>query len=162
VGQALKSILIGVFVCGLLVAGVVGGWVAMNYYNPGAAPTPAHAGVVSHGEPDECTNESFIVRPRRSAERRVIFNESGLARGTFEAHGGIGHVDILLRIVDPQGLEIYASPRVETTDFTFPVPIRGEYTFVFDNTYSLYTSKSVGLFHCLEPQPVPVQPFAPQ
>jgi hypothetical protein len=158
----MKSILLGIFISGLLVAGVVGGWVAMNYYNPGAAPTPAHAGVVSHGQPDECANEAFIVRPRRSVERRVLFNESGLARGTFEANGGIGRVDILLRIVDPQGLEIYASPRVETIDFTFPVPIRCEYTFVFDNKYSLYTSKSIGLFYCLEPAPVPVKPFSPQ
>jgi hypothetical protein len=153
---------VGILVSALLVAGVGGGWVAMNYYNPGAAPTPAHAGVVSDGRPHECTNEAFIVRPRQSAEQRVLFEESGLARGTFEAHGGMGRVDILLRIVDPQGLEIYASPRVETIDFTFPVPIRGEYVFVFDNTYSLYTSKSVGLFYCLEPGRVPVKPFAPQ
>jgi hypothetical protein len=158
----MKSILIGIFVSGTLVAGVVGAWVAMNYYNAGTVGTPAHAGIVSNGNLEQCTNENFSVRPRQVGERKVIFEQSGLARGTFEVHGGIGRVDILLRLVDPQGLEIYASQRVETEDFTFPVPIRGEYTFVFDNTYSLYTSKSIALFYCLDPGPVPVQPFAPR
>ena len=159
----MKSLLIGTFVSGLLVAGLIGGWVAMNYYYPGVAGTPTHAGVVSNGEVDDCVNENFSVRPRQLVERKVLFEQPGLARSTFEAHGGIGRVDILLRVKDPQGLDIYASQRVDTEDFTFPVPISGEYTFVFDNRYSLYTSKSVGLFYCLDTGYVPgVTPFSPQ
>jgi hypothetical protein len=156
-----KSVLFGIFVSALLAAGVAAGWVAMNYYDPGVVGTPAHAGVVSNGKPHECANENFSVRARRTASRTAIFDE-GLVRGTFEAHGGFGRVDILFRLVDPQGQEIYASQRVESEDFTIPVPYRGEYTFVFDNTYSLYTSKSIGLLHCFEAGRVPVQPFAPQ
>jgi hypothetical protein len=158
----MKSILVGILVSGLFVGGVAGAWVAMNYYNAGNVGTPVHAGVVSNGQPDQCTNENFAVKPRQSVERRVVFEDPGLVRGTFEAHGGIGHVDILLRVRDPQGLEIYASQRVDVEDFTFPVPIRGEYVFVFDNTYSLYTSKSIGLFYCMDPGRVPgVAPFLP-
>lgn len=140
----------------------MGGWVAMNYYAPGTAGTPTHAGIVSNGQPDQCTNVNFGVRPRQTTERAVLFEQPGLVRGTFEAHGGIGHVDILLRVKDPQGLDIYASQRVESADFTFPVPIRGEYVFVFDNTYSMYTSKAIGLFYCMDPGHAPgVAPFLP-
>jgi hypothetical protein len=159
----MKSVLAGILVSGLFVAGLIGGWVAMNYYNPGVAGTPAHAGVVSAGQTEDCVNENFAVRPRQLVERTVLFEQAGLARGTFEAHGGLGHVDILVRVKDPQGLEIYASRRAETEDFTFPVPIRGEYTFVFDNRYSLYTSKSLGLFYCLDRGRVPATtPFSPR
>ncbi len=159
----MKSILIGIFVSGLLVTGLIGAWVAMNYYSPGSAGTPAHAGVVSNGQLEDCVNENFAVRPRQFVERKVTFEQGGLVRGTFEAHGGVGHVDVLLRVKDPQGLDIYASPRVDTEDFTFPVPIRGEYTFLFDNRYSLYTSKSIGLFYCFDPSRVPATtPFSPR
>ncbi len=159
----MRSILIGIVVSGLLVTGLIGGWVAMNYYNPGIAGTPTHAAIVSNGQVEDCVNENFAVRPRQLVERKVLFEQGGLARGTFEAHGGLGHVDILLRVRDSQGLDIYASPRVDMEDFTFPVPIRGEYTFVFDNRYSIYTSKSIGLFYCFDPGRAPqTAPFSPQ
>lgn len=159
----MKSVLTGIFVFGLLVAGLIGAGVTMNYYSPGSAGTPTHAGAVSNGQLEDCVNENFAVRPRQLAERTVLFEQGGLVRGTFEAHGGVGHVDILLRVKDPQGLEIYASQRIATDDFTFPAPIRGDYTFVFDNRYSIYTSKSIGLFYCLDPGRVPATtPFSPQ
>lgn len=158
----MKSLLIGIFVFGLFVAGATGAWVAMNLYAPGNAGTPVRAGIVSNGQPDQCTNDNFGVRARQSAERRIVFERPGLVRGTFEAHGGFGRVDALLRVKDPQGLEIYVSQRSDTADFTFSVPIRGEYVFVFDNTYSLYTSKSIGLFYCIDTGRVPgVAPFLP-
>jgi hypothetical protein len=154
--------LVAIFVLVFLAGGLAAAWVATNYYTPGAVKTPAHAGIVSHGQPDRCANENFVVRPRAQETRRVTLEDSGSVRGTFEAHGGVGHVDILLRVVDPQGLDIYASPRVEIGDFYFSVPIRGEYAFEFDNRYSLYTSKSVGLFYCFEPGPAPFTPFVPR
>ena len=158
----MKSVLIGIFVSGTLVGGLIGGWVAMNYYNPGTAGTPAHAGIVSNGTVEECANVNFSVRPRASVERTALFETGDLVRGTFEAHGGLGHVDILLRVRDPQRQEIYASPRVDTEDFTFPATIGGEYTFVFDNRYSLYTSKAIGLFYCVDPGRAPIPtPFGP-
>jgi hypothetical protein len=156
----MKSILIGIFVSGTLVGGLVAGWVAMNLYWPGDAGTPAHAGIVSNGRLEDCVNISFNVRARSTEERIALVEKGALVRGTFEAHGGIGRVDILLRVRDPQRQEIYASQRVDTEDFTFPAPIAGEYTFVFDNRYSLYTSKAVGLFYCID-RGRPVQPVTP-
>jgi hypothetical protein len=134
----------------LLAAGVGGGWVALNYWNPATIGTPAHAGVVSQGQPEDCTNVSLNVRARSQATRTVVLEEGHLLRGTFEAHGGFGRVDIFLRVKDPQGLDILASPRAENYDFTFPAQIRGEYVFILDNRFSLYTSKSVGLFYCID------------
>jgi hypothetical protein len=149
----LRTFLTLTLVLVLLGAGLAGGWIAMNYYAPSDAGTPAHAGIVSNGRPDECTNVNFSVPARRTETRSVLLGQGDLLRGTFEAQGGWGRVDILMRIVSPQGLEILASPKAENYDFTLPAQIRGEYEFVFDNRYSLYTSKSVGLFYCVERQP---------
>jgi hypothetical protein len=134
----------------LLSAGLAGGWVAMNAFYPADPGTPAHAGSVSQGRPEECTNLAVNVRPRAEATRTIVLDEGDLLRGTFEADGGLGRVDIFLRIRDPQGLDILASPRAQNYDFTFPAKIRGEYVFVLDNRYSLYTAKSVGLFYCVD------------
>jgi hypothetical protein len=55
-----------------------------------------------------------------------------------------------------------ASPREETYQFTFPVQIRGDYTFTFDNRFSLYTSKSIGLYYCIDTGQAPIPtPFGP-
>lgn len=137
----------------LLAGGIAGGWVAMNYYAPGTAGTPAHAGAVSNGKLDECTNVNFSVRPRQVAERTVALRDGDLVRGTFEVDGGFGRVDILLRVATPNDLEILASPRTDQYDFTFPADMHGDYVFEFDNRYSMYTSKSVALFYCIERQP---------
>lgn len=145
----MKTAVLFVFVLLLLVAGAGGGWVAMNYFNPGTVGTPVHAGAVSQGAIGECTNLNFHVKPRAMAERAIILPGEGLVRGTFEVQGGIGRVNILMRVKDPQGSEILASPRSETYDFTFPLHIHGEYTFVFDNRFSLYTAKAIGLFYCV-------------
>ena len=83
-----------------------------------------------------------------------------MLRGTFEVEGGFGRVDILMRIVSPQGLEMLATPKETAYDFNLPAKIRGDYTFVFDNRYSLYTSKSVGLFYCID-RGRPIQPVTP-
>lgn len=159
----MRSFVVSVFVLSLLVGGVVGGWAAINYFNPGAVGTPAHAGVVSNGHPETCTNVNFAVKARGEARRSVSLQAGDLLRGTFEAEGGFGAVDVLMRIVSPQGDEILASPKKTAYDFSLPAKLRGDYTFVFDNRYSLYTSKSVGLYYCIDrggPAPV-VTPFAP-
>lgn len=159
----MKTAALFVFVLLLLVAGAGGGWVAMNYFNPGTVGTPVHAGSVSQGSPEECTNLNFHVKPRSTVERTINLPGEGLVRGTFEAQGGFGHVDIFLRIKDPQGSEILASPRLENYEFSFPLHIHGEYTFVFDNRFSLYTAKAVGLFYCVGTgASTPIDTFFPQ
>jgi hypothetical protein len=148
----MKTVIVAVVLAVLLGGGIVGGWMAMNYYAPGSVGSPAHAGAVSNGRPHECTNVNFAVRARGMESRMVRLNKGDLLRGTFEAEGGFGRVDIFLRIVDPQGLDMYASPKTNVDDFFFPAQIAGDYTFVFDNRYSMYTSKAIGFFYCIQPQ----------
>jgi hypothetical protein len=144
----------------LLAVGLAVSWWAMNHYNPGSIGTPAHAGAISHGKPEECTNVSFNVGPRSKVERTVMLETGELLRGTFEANGGLGRVDIFLRVRNAQNEEILASPRAQSYDFTFPARNRGEYVFIFDNRFSLFTSKGVGLFYCID-KPVRAAPVAP-
>jgi hypothetical protein len=133
-----------------LTVGVVGAWLAMNYYAPTRVGTPAHAGAVSNGQPQECTNINLNVRAKSEARHEVLLPKSVRVRGTFEADGGFGRVDVFLRVVSPQGLDILSSPKTDQYDFTFPSREDGVYTFVFDNRFSIFTSKSVGLYYCIE------------
>jgi hypothetical protein len=149
-GVAMRSIGIGLFVFALLSAGMAGGWYAMNTWAAGSVGTPAPAGAISNGHPEDCTNVNFTVMPRKTASRTVLLEQGQTLRGTFEVNGGFARVDIILRIVSPQGLDLLASPKSENYDFTLTPKIRGEYTFIFDNRYSLFTSKAVGLFYCLD------------
>lgn len=156
----MRSLLAAISLFLILAGATVVGWFAMNYYHPGTVGTPAHAGAVSNGRLDQCTNANFFVRPRSKEARTVALEEGDLLRGTFEADGGFGRVDVIMRIVSPFGEEIAATQRVSNYDFTLPVKIRGEYSFVFDNRYSMYTSKSIGLFYCID-SGQPVQPITP-
>ncbi len=143
-----------------LTVGVGGGWIAMNYFAPAKVGTPAHAGAVSNGRPQECTNVNLNVRAKQELAHTVLLPKSALVRGTFEADGGFGRVDIFLRVTSPQGLDILSSPKTAQYDFTFPSQESGEYTFVFDNRFSVYTSKAVGLFYCIETGAyTPQEPF---
>jgi len=156
----LRTFFISLFVISAFAGGIATSWWAMNKYNPGSIGTPAHAGAVSNGKPEECTNVSFNVGPRSKTERKVMLETGELLRGTFEANGGLGRVDIFLRVRNPQNEEILASPRAQSYDFTFPARNRGEYVFIFDNRFSLFTSKGVGLFYCID-KPVRDAPVLP-
>jgi len=160
----MKTLLVGGFVFLLLAFGVGSGWVAMNYFNPGTVGTPAHAGAVSNGRPQDCTNVNFNVRPRSEERRAISLDIHKLVRGTFEADGGFGRVDVIMRVVDPQGQEIFTTPKVSNYDFNIPPQYRGDYSLVFDNRYSLYTSKAIALYYCIDTgqSTVPVDSFVPR
>ena len=145
-----RSFLLGLFIFALLTGGIVGGLFAMNRYSPGNVGTPAHAGAISNGHPEQCTNVDFVAKARGEARRTIFVDENEIVRGTFQVDGGFGRVDILMRIVDPQGKEMFASPKVTNFDFTFPAKLRGDYTLVFDNGYSMYRSKAIGLYYCID------------
>ena len=153
----MRTVLLGIFVATLLICGVISGWVAMNRYGPGSVGTPARAGALSNGHPEDCTNLNFSVSARGQAARSVSLVKGNVLRGTFEADGGFGRVDVLMRIVSPQGLEIYAPPKTSSLDFSLPATIDGDYSFVFDNRYSMFTAKSIGLYYCIDAG----RPFAP-
>ena len=146
----MRTLLLGGFVFLLLSFGIVSGWIAMNYYNPGTVGTPAHAGAISNGHPETCTNLNFSVDPRAKVNKTVPLDINTLLRGTFEADGGFGRVDVIMQIIDPQGQTILATPKVSNYDFSLPPKYKGDYTIQFDNTYSLFTSKSIALYYCID------------
>ncbi len=153
----MRTAFVGLALMLLLAGGMAGGWVALNYASPGSLGTPAHAGAVSNGHPEQCTLVDLSVRARSQAEHRVLLEPGWILRGTFSVEGGFGRVDVFLRIVDPQGLDVLASPRADHYDFVVPVKVRGEYRLVFDNRFSLYTSKSVGMYYCIDRGGAPAQ-----
>jgi hypothetical protein len=153
----MRTLVFGIFVLALLTAGTIGSWIAMNHANPGSVGTPVHAGALSNGHPEDCTNLNFSVPSRGETQRTVSLQKGTVLRGTFEVHGGFGRVDVLMRILSPQGVELYAPPKTATLDFSVPARIGGDYIFVFDNRYSLFTAKSVALFYCMDTG----RPFAP-
>jgi len=136
---------------------IVVGMLAMSYWNPASVGTPSHAGAVSQGRPDQCTNVGVNVKARSQERHAVLLQEGDFVRGTYQAEGGFGRVDIFLRVISPLGLDILASPREDNYDFTFPAKERGEYVFNFDNRYSMYTSKAVALYYCID-RGVPATP----
>jgi hypothetical protein len=143
---------LGILVAFVLVAGggLAAAWVGVNYWAPGTVGTPAHAGAITNGQPETCTNVNINVHAQGQEARTANFNAGDYVRATFEADGGFGRVDILMRLLDPQGTQLLVSPRAGNYDFTFPVKLRGAYEFVFDNRYSLYTSKNVALYYCVD------------
>jgi hypothetical protein len=145
-----KTVAAIVVLCAVLAGSVAAGWWGMNYYAVGEVGTPAHAGVISQGRPEECTNLNFQVRPKEYETRTVMLADGDIVRGTFEVDGGLGRVNIFLRVQTPQGQDILSSPKTDNYDFTFPARMDGEYVFFFDNRYSLFTSKAIGLYYCVE------------
>jgi hypothetical protein len=143
----------GLFLILLLVLGLPAtagaGWYGLGRMSPGEVGTPAHAGVISNGRPEECTTVNLSVRARSTTEHRLFLGEDQVLRGTFEANGGFGGVDIMMRIVTPRGGEALVSPRDTNYDFVLIAEIPGEYTFVFDNRYSMVTAKAIGLYYCV-------------
>ncbi len=160
----MRTFLLGLLVFALVSAGIGGGWLALNRYTPGRVGTPAHASAISNGHAEQCANVNFGVKRRGTATRQIPLEQGDLLRGTFEADGGFGNVDILMRIVSPQGEAMASSPRASNYDFTFSAKFRGDYALVFDNRYSMYTAKSIGLYYCIEqagPTAAPWQPGMP-
>lgn len=152
------GIVVAVVLLGGCAAG--GGWVALNYWAPGTIGTPAHAGAVSNGHPENCTNANISVRPREAATYDIPLEDGDYVRGTFEADGGFGRVDVIMRLSTPNGDQILQTARTGTYDFTFPAKMHGNYRVTLDNRYSLYTSKNVALFYCVE-RNTPRPPGAP-
>jgi hypothetical protein len=140
------------FVLSLVIAlpgSLIVGWVVLNEVDPAAIGTPAHAGAVSNGKPEECTTVQLTVKRRGQVETVVHLEERQVLRGTYEVDGGFGRVDILMRIYGPNGEELFVAPRATNFDILMAARVRGDYRFVFDNRYSLLTPKAIGFFYCV-------------
>jgi len=132
-----------------LPAALVGGWVILNNTSPGSVGTPAHAGAISNGKLEECTTVDLSVKARSTTSTRVRLADHQVLRGTYEVNGGFGKVDILMRISSPNNDVLLESPKESNYDFVLSARADGDYTFTFDNRYSLITPKAIGFFYCI-------------
>jgi hypothetical protein len=141
------------FVVVVLVVGLpallVAGWVTLSRVDPGKVGTPAHAGAISNGKPEDCTTVDLSVNARSTASATVSLSDRQVMRATYEANGGFGKVDILMRIISPNNEVLLESPRAANYDFVVSARAAGDYTFVFDNRYSLITPKAIGFYYCI-------------
>ncbi len=141
------------FFIALLVLGLpaltIGGWVMLANMEPGAVGSPAHAGAVSNGRPQDCTTVNLAAKARGTAEYVLLLEKGTIVRGTFDANGGFGRVDIMMRLMSPNNEELLVTARESSYDFVLQAKVPGGYTFIFDNRYSLITAKAIGLYYCL-------------
>lgn len=132
-----------------LPAAMVGGWVTLSRVEPGKVGTPAHAGAISNGRPEDCTTVDLTVRARAETSTKVHLANGDVMRATYEANGGFGTVDILMRIVSPNNEVLLEAPKSSNYDVVVSSRADGDYTFVFDNRYSLITPKAIGFYYCI-------------
>lgn len=133
-------------------AAAAGGWILLNNTSPGLVGTPAHAGVVSNGKPEDCTTVDLAVKARSTTQTVVSLQGGQVVRGTFEVNGGFSNVDILMRVMSPNNEQLLLSEKKSNYDFVVSGKVGGDYTFIFDNRYSMITPKAIGFYYCI-PQP---------
>ncbi len=132
-----------------LPAALVGGWVTVSRVEPGKVGTPAHAGAISNGNLEECTTIDLSVKARSTTTATVHLANRQVMRATYEVNGGFGKVDVLMRIISPNNEVLFESPKSSNYDFVVSARADGDYSFVFDNRYSMITPKAIGFFYCI-------------
>jgi hypothetical protein len=90
------------------------------------------------------TPETFTVPPGRKIVRTVDLNDGDRVSGSLSVVGGSGN-DINFHVTDPDGNRILRHDRVTQTDFSFSASMTGTYRMHFDNSFSIFSSKSVTL-----------------
>ncbi len=71
-------------------------------------------------------------------------NKGDKVSGSITVSGGTGN-DIDFYVTDPNGNAILRYDRVTQTSFSFTASTTGTYTMHFDNSFSIFSSKSVTL-----------------
>jgi len=88
--------------------------------------------------------ETFTVSPLQEVVRTVGLSEGDKVSGSITVSGGTGN-DINFYVTDPNGNTILRYDRTSQTSFSFTASTTGTYTMHFDNTFSIFSSKSVTL-----------------
>jgi len=88
--------------------------------------------------------ETFTVSPLQEVVRTVGLSEGDKVSGSITVSGGTGN-DINFYVTDPNGNTILRYDRASQTSFSFTASTTGTYTMHFDNTFSIFSSKSVTL-----------------
>lgn len=88
--------------------------------------------------------ETFTVPALHEATRSIGLSDGDKVSGDISVVGGSGN-DINFYVTDPNGNTITRHDRVTETSFSFSASMTGTYVMHFDNSFSLFSSKSVTL-----------------
>ena len=92
--------------------------------------------------------ETFTVSPLQEVVRTAGLSEGDKVSGSITVSGGTGN-DIDFHVTDPNGNTILRYDRATQTSFSFTASTTGTYTMHFDNSFSIFSSKSVTLDHTI-------------
>lgn len=88
--------------------------------------------------------ETFTVPSLQEVTRSLGLVDGDKVSGSISAAGGSGN-DINFYVTDPNGNTIIRYDRVTQTSFSFSASMTGTYIMHFDNSFSIFSSKSVTL-----------------
>jgi hypothetical protein len=88
--------------------------------------------------------ETFTVPAWQEVVRTAGLSEGDKVSGSITVSGGGGN-DINFYVTDPNGNTILRYDRATQTSFSFTATTTGTYTMHFDNSFSIFSSKSVTL-----------------
>lgn len=88
--------------------------------------------------------ETFTVPALQEITRNIGLSNGDKVSGSISVVGGSGN-DINFYVTDPNGNTIVRYDRVTQTSFSFSTSITGTYVVHFDNSFSIFSSKSVTL-----------------
>ena len=87
--------------------------------------------------------ETFTVPQWQEVVRTVGLSDGDKVSGSITVSGGGNDIDFY--VTDPNGNTILRYDRATQTSFSFTASTAGTYTMHFDNSFSIFTSKSVTL-----------------
>jgi hypothetical protein len=95
-------------------------------------------------------SETFTVPSLSQITRTVNLSQGDSVSGSISVYGGSGN-DINFRVTDPNGNTLVSYDRITYTSFSFSASMTGTYNMIFDNSFSLISSKSVTLDYSVKP-----------
>ena len=88
--------------------------------------------------------ETFTVPPPQEIVRTISLDEGDKVSGSINVSGGSGN-DINFYVTNPNGDTILTYDRTTQTCFSFTASTAGSYTMHFDNSFTVFSSKTVTL-----------------
>jgi hypothetical protein len=87
---------------------------------------------------------TFTVSPLQKTTTSIGLSEGDKVSGSLSVVGGSGN-DVNFYVTDPNANTIIRYDGITQTSFSFSASMTGTYTMHFDNSFSLFSSKSVTL-----------------
>jgi hypothetical protein len=97
-----------------------------------------------------CCVQTFTVPALSQSTQTFTLNQGDVVEGNITVTGGLTN-DINFNVTDPNGNTIVSFARVTQTPFSFQAQTTGTYSLIFDNSFSILTTRSVTLDYLVKP-----------